>query len=39
MQIWVVHHLKSGAGAQFTPIEQRVHADENGKLLWRGAQI
>lgn len=35
MQVWIVHHLKTGKGAQFIPIEQRVHADENGKLLWR----
>jgi hypothetical protein len=35
MQVWVVHHLKTGKGAQFIPIEQRVHADNNGKLSWR----
>ena len=35
MQVWVVHHLETGKGAQFIPIEQRIHAMGNGTLSWR----
>jgi hypothetical protein len=35
MQVWVVHFMDTGGGAQFIPIEQRVTADKTGKLSWR----
>lgn len=35
MQVWVVLHLKSGGGGEFIPIEQRVKADNTGKLSWQ----
>ncbi len=35
MQVWVVHYLNKGGGGEFIPIEQRVKADDAGKLSWR----
>ncbi len=35
MQVWAVHFMKTSGGAQFIPIQDKIHADKDGKFLWK----
>jgi len=38
-KVWAVHFMKTGGGAQFNPIEDRIYGDDNAKLKWRDSGI